>query len=149
MCERGKKEKKKRPNVIHFEAYWSHFNTHSHSHTKQSASCQPRRERIEKGSVDVAVAVQKGGRTTRLWTTMCRGRVRGVSEREREEEGVTRGVLHYRGRDGIPGDMGTGRGFTRRRAVWLWFRNHYARGAKRRRQTGEGVTRTKMADTRA
>lgn len=27
--------------------------------------------------------------------------------------GVTRGVLHYRGRDGIPGDMG--RGFARRR----------------------------------
>lgn len=65
-----KKKKKTRPNVIHFEAYWSHFNTHAH--TKQSASCLPEERRIKRGvAVDTAVVLleEGGGGTGMVWWT--------------------------------------------------------------------------------
>lgn len=125
----------------------THTNTHTHTYMYAHAhkNSQPAawqwEDRKGVGGHSVVGGLWRRGR---LYTTTSRWR-RG---------GITRGVLHYRGRDGIPGDMG--RGFARRRPFDFDFetimRGLGGRGVVKRRQwwhrTTGGVTEhTKMADT--
>jgi len=126
---------------------FQHTQTHTHTYTyahknSQPAACQREDRKGVGGHSGVRGLWRRGRRGGRLYTTTPRYR-RG---------GITRGVLHYRGRDGIPGDMG--RGFARRRPFDFDFET-IMRGvgeALKRRQwwhgtTGEVTEHTKMADT--
>jgi len=90
--------------LIAFQRTQTHTHTYTYAHkNSQPAACQREDRKGVGGHSGDGGLWRRGRRGGRLYTTTSRYK-RG---------GITLSVLHYRGRDGIPGDMG--RGFARRR----------------------------------
>lgn len=125
-------EREKRPNVIHFEAYWSHFNTHTKIHIHNTLAYKtfsqlPAREDrkgvgeygwVGDGEVDATTTMMT--RRRRRWNTGWRFTLSRARRNSRRH-----------GQRICPATV-----------VWLWFRNHYAcdGGKGGQRTTIGGVT---------